>query len=66
MDLYAFSVGERVEVEMDEHPVRGVVTGIAPNRSGKDYFLVKYRDRSGREHEEWFADEKLEAEEATA
>ena len=60
MGDYAFSVGEHVEAETGERPVRGVVTGIAPNRTGTDYFLVKYRDRSGLEHEEWFAVDKLD------
>lgn len=67
MDEYDYKVGQRVEVDINEQPPgRGVVTGIAPNRHGVDYFLVRYRDRAGRDHEEWFAGEELEAVEQDA
>jgi hypothetical protein len=62
MDEYDYKFGQHVEVEIDgQPPVLGVVTGIAPERSRTDYFLVKYRDRTRRECEEWFASEELEA-----
>jgi hypothetical protein len=63
MDQYDYKIGQAVEIglaaEMDIRE-RGVVTGIAPNRRDTDYFLVKYRDPTGREREEWFAEEELD------